>query len=65
LEATLTAGVDPETIAHWRLLDFPHVTAMLTLSGHTNTANQIAWSPDGTRLATGSVDSTAKVWDEE
>jgi tetratricopeptide (TPR) repeat protein len=35
----------------------------ITLSGHTNTVSGVAFSPDGTRLATASSDTTAKVWD--
>jgi WD40 repeat protein len=35
----------------------------LTLSGHNGDVNSVAWSPDGKRLATGSEDSTAKVWE--
>jgi hypothetical protein len=34
-----------------------------TLRGHTGAVRSVSWSPDGTRLATGSVDGTAKVWD--
>ena len=36
---------------------------VLTLSGHTNAVSGVAFSPDGTRLATASADQTAKVWD--
>ena len=36
---------------------------MLTLSGHTDTVRGVAFSPDGTRLATASWDKTAKVWE--
>ena len=35
----------------------------LTLSGHTREVRGVAFSPDGTRLATASLDGTAKVWD--
>jgi WD40 repeat protein/DNA-binding SARP family transcriptional activator len=35
----------------------------LTLEGHTGDVYGLAWSPDGTRLATGSTDGTARVWD--
>ena len=36
---------------------------LLTLKGHTGRVCSVSWSPDGTRLATGSEDGTAKVWD--
>jgi hypothetical protein len=35
---------------------------LLTLKGHAGEVI-VSWSPDGTRLATGSYDGTAKVWD--
>ena len=34
-----------------------------TLRGHTATILSVAYSPDGSRLVTGSKDKTAKVWD--
>ena len=36
---------------------------LLTLKGHTDAVWSVAWSPDGKRLATGSLDQTTKVWD--
>jgi WD40 repeat protein len=36
-----------------------------TLSGHSEAITDIAFSPDGTRLATSSRDATVKVWDTE
>ncbi len=35
----------------------------LELKGHTKDVRSVAFSPDGTRIVTGSYDSTAKVWD--
>jgi WD40 repeat protein/serine/threonine protein kinase len=35
----------------------------LTLRGHAGGVMSVAWSPDGTRLASGSNDGTVKVWE--
>lgn len=40
-------------------------TELLTLHGHTASVESVAWSPDGKRLATGSGDKTAKVWNAD
>ncbi|KAJ5642311.1 hypothetical protein N7490_006311 [Penicillium lividum] len=34
-----------------------------TLEGHGDNVNSIAWSPDGSRLASASYDDTARIWD--
>jgi WD40 repeat protein len=34
-----------------------------TLEGHTDKICSVAFSPDGTRIVTGSMDNTAKIWD--
>ena len=33
------------------------------LAGHTGLVRAVAFSPDGTRVLTGSQDSTARLWD--
>ncbi|MEO8956981.1 MAG: serine/threonine-protein kinase [Ktedonobacteraceae bacterium] len=36
--------------------------ALHILRGHTNTVTSVNWSPDGTQLASGSRDNTARLW---
>ena len=36
---------------------------LFTLYGHTGGVASVSFSPDGTRILTGSYDRTAKVWD--
>src|SRR6202040_467325 len=36
---------------------------LLTLRGHMDRVNSVAFSPDGRRIVTGSSDCTAKIWD--
>jgi len=33
------------------------------LSGHSDDVNSVAWSPDGTKLASGSDDQTVRIWE--
>jgi WD40 repeat protein len=50
------------------LADFLHSALLrsairLTLHGHQDSVWSVAWSPDGSKLATASKDNTARVWD--
>jgi WD40 repeat protein len=47
----------------WHYLKRLCHTDLLTLGGHTDAVNGVAYSPDGTRLASGSSDGTVRVWD--
>jgi WD40 repeat protein len=38
---------------------------VITLSGHTDYVNSVSFSPNGSRIVTGSYDNTAKVWDAQ
>jgi WD40 repeat protein len=64
VNATVQFGQPPvpaaEEVLHQAVLSSQ---VRLTLNGHTADVESVAWSPDGKRLATGSHDGTAKVWD--
>jgi WD40 repeat protein len=36
-----------------------------TLKGHADGVNSVAWSPDGSRIVSGSGDTTIKIWEKE
>ncbi len=38
-------------------------TTLYTYRGHSNLVNMVVWSPDGTRIASSSLDGTVQVWD--
>jgi len=41
----------------------PIGTLLLTYSGHSDYVYTLAWSPDGSRIASGSTDKTVQVWE--
>jgi WD40 repeat protein len=46
-----------------RLWDAATGRAAATLAGHTDSVTAVAFSPDGTRVLTGSWDNTARLWE--
>jgi len=70
IDSDLTAAVLPEdwtsqaSTVNLASARPPLAGAVLQIpNGHANGVNACAWSPDGARLASGSYDSTVKVWD--
>ncbi len=59
---TLVGSPGPALAAPARLWA-PSAGRLRTLHGHARRLGCVAFAPDGTRLATGSVDRTARVWD--
>jgi WD40 repeat protein len=36
---------------------------VVTMQGHSSFVNSVAWSPDGSRIVSGSYDETVRIWD--
>ena len=47
----------------WRYLEARSDDALDTLRGHESRVNSVTFSPDGIRLASGSDDTTIRIWD--
>jgi WD40 repeat protein len=52
----------PQTFPQSPPQAFPDPHLLYTYGGHSDSVNAVAWSPDGTRIASGSVDKTVQVW---
>ena len=64
LAAERLDNVPPEQRGwEWRYLKQQTRGGLFTLYGHTGAVTSVSFSPDGTRIVTGSGDKTAKVWD--
>ena len=42
-----------------------HGCQVMTLSGHLGIVNSVSFTPDGTRVISGSYDSLVKIWNAE
>jgi eukaryotic-like serine/threonine-protein kinase len=63
--AWLHMSTCPRKLRGWEF-DYLHNllnTNQLTLFGHTENVNSVAFSPDGKRIASGSSDNSVKVWE--
>ncbi|MEU3793067.1 NB-ARC domain-containing protein [Streptomyces fructofermentans] len=52
----------PVLVDRWPPPDLPDPALMRTLTGHRGPVHAVAYSPDGERVATGSRDTTARIW---
>ncbi|KAJ5640295.1 uncharacterized protein N7484_008157 [Penicillium longicatenatum] len=52
----------PDWIVNEPLLDKDWSACLQTLEGHSDSVRSIAWSPDGSRLASASRDTTIRIW---
>ena len=46
-------------------IDVTKFKCLQTLGEHSESVNSVAYSPDGTKIVSGSLDHTIKIWGEE
>ncbi len=56
------SGGEPGKASQALVYDLKDLSRKTFLLGHTDVVNHIAWSADGTRLATAGHDKTARIW---
>lgn len=60
--ACAPSSAPPHPAAPTSPASVPQPRPLLTYHGHTNKVIDVAWSPDGTRILSGSADETVQVW---